>query len=82
MGVQFEPITYSSENSLTLIVDDIVRQRRDGIVSTAEAQADMESWLNALHRQAAPLIYSKSGHANLEAWLAAVEQDLLAAAAE
>lgn len=74
MGVQFETIAYSAENSLTLIVDDIARQRRDGSLLSPINQ-DLESWLNAFQRQTLPLIYSKQGQANLEAWLAAVDLD-------
>lgn len=78
MGVQFDTIAYSAENSLTLIVDDIARQRRAGQMLPPLDQ-DLEDWLNAFQRQAMPLIYTKQGQANLEAWLAAVE--LVSAAA-
>ncbi len=75
MGVLLERVTYASENSLTLIVDDIMRQHRNGFSAPAAAQGDMESWLNALQRQATPLISSKAGQADLEAWLDAVQKE-------
>jgi hypothetical protein len=74
MGVQFETIAYAAENSLTLIVDDIARQRRSGHMLPPIDQ-DLEAWLNAFQRQGQPLLYSKQGQANLEAWLQAVELD-------
>ena len=74
MGVQFETVAYSAESSLTLIVDDLARQRIVGPFAIPLEQ-DMESWLNAFQRQSMPLIYSPQGKANLEAWLAAVELD-------
>ena len=78
MGVQFETVAYAAENSLTLIVDDIARQRRNGSQHSPIDQ-DLESWLNAFQRQSVPLIYSKQGQANLEAWLAEVELGAAAA---
>ncbi len=74
MGAQFEHITYSSEVSLTLIVDDITRERRDVPVASAAGPADLSNWLNALQRQTAPLIHSKASRKNLEAWLDAVQR--------
>lgn len=74
MGVQFETVAYAAESSLTLIVDDIARQRIAGPM-VLSAEQDLESWLNAFQRQAMPLIYTKQGQENLEAWLAAVESD-------
>jgi hypothetical protein len=72
MGVQFEAVTYAADQSLTLIVDDIARHRRAGVLAVAQ---DLESWLNAQQRQSTPLVGSAQGQANLEAWLAAVETD-------
>ena len=74
MGVQFECLTYSPESSLTLIVDDIMRQQPNGLAYSKAAVVDLEAWLNALHRQSRPLIHSAKGRAGLEAWLDAVEQ--------
>ncbi len=73
MGVQFERLTYASENSLTLIIDDLMRQRAQGPAKAAAV--DMESWLNALQRQSRPLLQSETGRASLEAWLDLVEQE-------
>ena len=73
MGVLFDTITYASEVSLTLIVDDVARARRSGPIESVSGPMDLSSWLNALQRQTAPLVHSKSSRANLEAWLDAVE---------
>jgi len=73
MGAQFEQITYSSELSLTLIVDDIARRRRETKAVSVGEPMDIDSWLNALQRQSAPLVSSASRD-HLEAWLEAVEQ--------
>jgi hypothetical protein len=74
MGVQFDTVAYAAESSLTLIVDDIARQRIAGAMAP-QTEQDLESWLNAFQRQAMPLLYTKQGQDNLEAWLAAVESD-------
>ena len=74
MGAQFEQITYSAEVSLTLLVDDITRQRRDALFTSEAGPADLSNWLNALQRQAAPLVHSKASREHLEAWLDAVQQ--------
>jgi len=71
MGVQFQNVMQASDMSLTLILDDIMRQRRDGMTV---APSDHEDWLNALLRQNTSLVYSASGRESLEAWLTAVEQ--------
>ena len=73
MGVQFERVTYSPRHSLTLIVDDIARHRREA-AHRPEAPIDLDAWVNALHRQAQPLIASQEGKDNLLAWLDAVEE--------
>jgi hypothetical protein len=70
--VQADTVAYSAESSLTHIVDDLSRQRTAGLPAIPSAQ-DLESWLNAFQRQSLPLIYSRQGQENLEAWLAAVE---------
>lgn len=78
MGAQFEQLTYTSEVSLTLIVDDIARQRRDA-ASPSYADAgpmDLSSWLNALQRQTAPLVHSQAARDNLEAWLDEVQRHI------
>ncbi len=74
MGVQFERLTHSPESSLTLVVDDIMRQRTNGLAYSKADVVDLEAWLNALHRQSRPLIHSEKGRAGLIAWLDAVEQ--------
>ena len=74
MGAQFEQITYSSEISLTLVVDDIARQRRDVPRTTVDAPLDLVSWLNALQRQSAPLVHSRASREHLEAWLEEVDR--------
>jgi hypothetical protein len=73
MGAQFEQITFSSEMSLTLIVDDIARRRRETNAASSLEPMDIDSWLNALQRQAAPLVSSASRD-HLEAWLEEVEK--------
>lgn len=72
--MQIDTVAYSTETSLTLIVDDLTKQRIVGPLAIPLEQ-DLESWLNAFQRQSLPLVYSRQGQANLEAWLAAVELD-------
>ena len=74
MGLQFERITHSPTSSLTLIVDDIARERRELVAATPQAPGDMAAWLNALQVQSTPLVASKAGRADLAAWLEAVEK--------
>ena len=71
MGLQFDNVTTAPENSLTLIVEDLLHARVAG--GNPSAGSDWEAWLNALSRQAAPIITSSSGRAQLEAWLDVVE---------
>jgi hypothetical protein len=78
MGVQFERITFAPPQSLTFIMDDIARHRRESAHSTG-ASDDLDGWLNALQRQAKPLISSKAGKDELLAWLDAVDEILPAA---
>ncbi len=73
MGAQFEQLTYSSEVSLTLIVDDTLRQRRFAAVQPKAEPMELSSWLNALQRQSAPLLQSTSARDHLEEWLKAIE---------
>ena len=73
---QFETITSATPTSLTLVVDDIMRHRRESLIYPRAAAVDFDIWLNALQRQANPLIQSGAGRADLEAWLAAVETQL------
>ena len=77
MGAQFEHLTYSSEVSLTLIVDDTLRQRRAAMSSAQPKVEPMEllSWLNALQRQSAPLLQSANARDHLEEWLKAIEDN-------
>jgi|GEM_PF-5395863 len=75
MNIAFDAVSYAAESSLTLIVDDISRRRVAGGPLSVPLEQDLESWLNAFQRQSLPLIHSKQGLANLEAWLAAVETD-------
>lgn len=75
MGLQFDRISYSSDSSLTLLIDDFMRQSRDEAVAAFDDDdLDMQDWFNALLRQSNPLIHTKAGRANLEAWLDQVEQ--------
>jgi hypothetical protein len=74
MGAQFEHLTYSSEVSLTLIIDDALRQRRAAAFQSKAEPMELLSWLNALQRQSAPLIHSRSARDHLEEWLEAVDQ--------
>lgn len=77
MGAQFEQITFSSEISLTLIVDDIARQRRDALrVVSSQEPMDLVSWINALQRQSAPMVHSRAAREHLEVWLEEVQQHI------
>jgi hypothetical protein len=76
MGIQFETVTTLPEVSLTLIVDDILRQRHEASLYPKAAPLDLTNWLNALQRQAQPLVHSKALRENLEAWLDAVDAEL------
>ena len=78
MGALFENITYASEVSLTLIVDDVTRQRREltRVVDKATPM-DLGNWLNALQRQSAPMLHSRTSRDHLEAWLDEVDRLLL-----
>jgi hypothetical protein len=77
MGAQFENITYSSEVSLTLIVDDVARRR--GLAGTVQnaSPMDLTSWLNALQLQSAPMLHSRASREHLEAWLDEVDRLLV-----
>ena len=72
MGIQFEQITLSPHRSLSFIVDDVTRARRD---SAFTPPADVEAWLNVLQNWQAPLINSLSGRAGIQQWLEAVAAD-------
>ena len=69
MGFQFDSITTAPDCSLTFILNDLLAR---GSRETA-AQADIEAWLNALSRQAVPIVATPKGRAQLEAWLDAAE---------
>jgi hypothetical protein len=73
MGVQFESITVAPGNSLTLIVDDVMRERRN--TGVPAEPVDFEAWLNALQRQSGPLLQTSSARMKLEAWLEAVDSN-------
>ena len=78
MGIQFENVTTAPDSSLTWIMDDLavrgqVPSRRDVPTAKALEAGDLEAWVNALLRQATPIVASRSGRAQLEAWLAAVD---------
>jgi len=75
MGLQLESVTTSSPFSLTQIVDDTASLRRGGFrLSIGPADGvEVEAWLNAVQRQARPLIQSEARRADLEAWLAAAD---------
>ena len=76
MDVHVEAITTAPAASLTLTVDDVVRQRRDAVLYPAVTAVDMGEWLNALQFQANPLIHSAAGRADLEAWLEIAQAEL------
>jgi hypothetical protein len=79
MGIQFESVTTAPDSSLTWIMDDLtvrggqVPSRREVQTVKALEAGDLEAWVNALLRQATPIVASRSGRAQLEAWLAAVD---------
>lgn len=76
MGVAFHtsdlpqilPVMQAAETSLTFLVQDLQSQAQG-----ESAAGNIESWINALHRQGRPLVASSQGRADLEAWLALVE---------
>ncbi len=72
MGIQFEQITLSPHRSLSFIVDDVTRARRD---SAFTPPSDVEAWLNVLHDWSNPLIHSVTGRQGIELWLEAVAAD-------
>jgi len=72
MGLQFDRVAYSSDSSLTLLVDDFARERGPTPMAL-DASIDLQDWYNALLLQSAPLIHSTTGRANLEAWLEQVQ---------
>lgn len=74
MGHQFERLSYSSESSLTLLIDDLARERKSAFFKVSDTAPEMENWLNALLLQSAPLLHSKAGRENLEAWLEQAEK--------
>jgi len=79
MGAQFDNITYASEVSLTLIVDDVARQRREAArVVESATPMDLHSWLNALQMQATPMVHSRASREHLEAWMDEVDRLLTA----
>ena len=61
----------AAQEDNTMIVDEFVHQRRTG-AAHAHTAPELEAWLNALQRQNTPMITSRSGRAQLEAWLDAV----------
>jgi hypothetical protein len=79
MGIQFDSLTTASSSSLTWIVDDLLSRgaspapRHDAQAGDALQPCDLEAWVNALLRQAMPIVASRTGRAQLEAWLAAIE---------
>jgi hypothetical protein len=79
MGAHFDNITYTSEVSLTLIVDDVARQRREAARAADQATPmDLHSWLNALQMQSAPMVHSRASREHLEAWMDEVDRMLAA----
>lgn len=69
------PVVQTAEASLSFLMEDL-RAHRAALVQEPAPSADMENWMNALQRQATPLVASSAGRANLKEWLALVEQDL------
>lgn len=76
MGIQFETVTTLPEVSLTLIVNDILRQQHEASLYPKAVPLDLTTWLNALQRQGQPLVHSKVLRDNLEAWLDAVDAEI------
>ena len=72
MGIQFEQLTLSPQRSLSFIVDDVMRIRRE---SAFTPPADVEAWLNVLQNWQAPLLSSPAGRLGIEQWLEAVDAD-------
>jgi hypothetical protein len=71
MGFQFEQLTLSAERSLSFLMEDLARARREG-VPTGSAD-DMTQWLNALQAWSAPIVTSAAGQRGLMHWLETVE---------
>jgi hypothetical protein len=74
MGVQFEHLTLTPHQSLSFLVEDISRARRDGLFTTGSLD-DMQAWLNVLQHWSAPLV-SETGRRSIERWLDALDADL------
>ena len=72
MGHQFEQITLSPHRSLSFIVDDMTRARRDGLTYRQTDWATLESWLNVLEGWSAPFVQSLAGRRGIERWLETV----------
>lgn len=66
------PVMQVSDNSLAFLMEDL-QHRRSPWLAGANSGDDVENWVNALQRQAYPLVASTQGRANLEAWLALVD---------
>ncbi len=75
MGHQFEQITLSPHRSLSFIVDDMNRARRDGLTYRQTDWATLEAWLNVLQDWSAPLVHSVAGRRGIERWLETVASD-------
>ncbi len=75
MGHQFEQITLSPHRSLSFIVDDMTRARRDGLTYRPADWAMLEGWLNVLQDWSAPLVTSEAGRRGISRWLDAVAAD-------
>jgi hypothetical protein len=66
------PVMQGPASSLAFLMDDLQARRRE-CLSGGKSGTDLEEWVNALRRQAQPIVASTQGRANLEAWLALVE---------
>ena len=73
MGIPFENLTLTPRRSLSFIVEDLNRARRDGLLSAGNFP-DLEDWLNVLQQWSAPLT-TETGRLGIEQWLEAVESD-------
>jgi hypothetical protein len=65
------PVMQASDNSLTFLMEDLYARRQEGPENT-KSSADVEAWINALHRQTVPIVGSSAGRTNIKEWLALV----------
>lgn len=74
MGVQFEQLTLAPHQSLSFLMEDMGRARRDNLFSGGNL-GDLQAWLNVLQGWSAPLV-SHAAHLSIAQWLEAADAEL------